>query len=497
MTDLTPARWYPATPAIAILGVPFDNVTTVETVNLIHRMVASRQPHYLVTANVDFLVQAQEDVELRRILFDAHLVLCDGTPLVWASRLLGNPLPERVAGADLVPLLMRVAEERGYRIFFLGATPESAGQAVENLKQRHPKLPIAGHYSPPFNKLLEMDHDEIKRRISEARPDLLFVSLGCPKQEKWIAMHYLSLGVPVSAGVGATIDFLAGHVRRAPVWMQRAGLEWVFRLLQEPRRLFKRYVKDFWVFGWRIVVQWWQLQFQTHKTEERRQISSPVRAEENWQWIKLPERLDLAAVRDDALLVDQVLADGRHCLLEMDKVKFIDSTGVGLLIRLQKKIRATGRQLVLLGPSPSVDRALDLMHLQNFFASAPDFAAAQQLIEARTREQSSAVSLKSAAAMNPLLWQGEITAANARAVWDTTEAHLLSPNRSEMVIDLSGVRFMDSTGVGLMVRAKKLAQRQRVKLAFLHLQPAVQNVIRLAQLQEFLFDETPRDSAPK
>src|SRR5436190_11529860 len=152
MTETVSIRWYAATPPIAILGVPFDNVTTAETIDLIQRMVSSRQPHYLVTANVDFLVQAQEDVELRRILFDAHLVLCDGTPLVWASRVLGNPLPERVAGADLVPLLMRVAEEKGFRIFFLGATPESAAQAVENLMARHPRLVIAGHYSPPFNK---------------------------------------------------------------------------------------------------------------------------------------------------------------------------------------------------------------------------------------------------------------------------------------------------------------------------------------------------------
>ena len=197
MTETMPTRWYAATPPIAILGVPFDNVTTAETVELIQRMVSSGQAHYLVTANVDFLVQAQEDVELRRIMFDAHLVLCDGTPLIWASRLLGNPLRERVAGADLVPLLMRVAEEKEYRIFLLGATPESAGRAVDNLKQRHPRLIIAGQYSPPFGKLLEMDHYEVTRRITEARPDLLFVSFGCPKQEKWIAMHYLALGVPV------------------------------------------------------------------------------------------------------------------------------------------------------------------------------------------------------------------------------------------------------------------------------------------------------------
>ncbi len=488
MTDSAPDRSYYANPPIAILGVPFDNVTTAETVEAVERMVASRQPHYLVTANVDFLVQAQEDIELRRILFDAHLVLCDGTPLVWASQLLGNPLLERVAGSDLVPLLLRAAEQKGYRVFFLGATPDSVAQAVENLKKTHPALTIAGHYSPPFNKLLEMDHDEIKRRILEAAPDLLFVSLGCPKQEKWIAMHYRELAVPVSAGVGATIDFLAGKVKRAPAWMQRSGTEWIYRLAQEPRRLFKRYAKDFWVFGWRIFVQFWQLQLRSRKRDHP-EMSSPVRTEQNWQWIKLPERLDLAAVRDDALLVDQILADGRHCLLEMDKVKFIDSTGVGLLIRLQKKVRATHRQLILLAPSAAVTRALGLMKLENFFATAPDIAAAQQIINARLREQSNAAVPASPPALNPLLWQGEVTAANAKEVWKTTEIQIAAKQRSELVIDLSGVRFMDSSGLGLMVRAKKLALNESVKLTFTNPQPAVENVVRLARLEEFLLGE--------
>jgi len=480
-----------ANPPVAILGVPFDNVTAAETISAIERMVESRQPHYLVTANVDFLVQAQEDVELRRILFDAHLVLCDGTPLFWASRLLGNPLPERVAGADLVPLLLRVAAEKKYRVFLLGATPESAVQAVENLKKRHPSLIIADHYSPPFNKLLEMDHEKIKQRIVAAKPDLLFVSLGCPKQEKWIAMHYRSLGVPVSAGVGATIDFLAGRVKRAPRWMQRICAEWIYRLAQEPRRLFSRYMKDLWVFGRKISAQWWQLQLRAHHRPSV-QRSAPIRAQENWQWLKLPERLDLAAVREDGRLVDQALADGRHCLLEMGPVKFIDSTGVGLLIRLQKKVRATGRQLVLLAPSPEVQRALELMQLQNFFDCTPDFATAQHLIAAREREQNAVVRLRSPAAVNPVLWQGEITAANATEVWSTTETHINSKQRRQLVIDLSGVRFMDSTGLGLMVRAKKLAQLKQVKLQFTHPQPAVQNVIQLARLEEFLMPAESR-----
>jgi N-acetylglucosaminyldiphosphoundecaprenol N-acetyl-beta-D-mannosaminyltransferase len=485
MIDAVPVRSPAVGLPIAILGIPLDNLSTKQAIDLIEAMVASREPHYLVTANVDFLVQAQEDEELRRILIDAHLVLCDGTPLVWASRFLGNPLPERVAGADLVPLLIRVAAQKRYRIFFLGATPAAADTAVANLQKEHPELIIAGHYSPPFNHLLEMDHDEISRRILAAAPDLLFVSLGCPKQEKWVAMHYRSLGVPVSVGVGATIDFLAGHVKRAPLWMQRTGVEWIFRLLQEPRRLFRRYVKDVQVFGGKILAQWWRLQFCP-----RRRRPNPTNAAsqhgEGWRWIKSPERLDIAAVRSDALAIDQLLADGRHCLLDMSDVYFVDSTGVGLLIRLHKKARAAGRQLVLLTPSVAVQRVLRLMQLQDFFASSPNLRSARQLIEARIREQAAFVTLRTAAAVNPLVWQGEITAANTQQVWEMTRSHIRSTPRRELVIDLSAVRFMDSSGVGVMVRAKKFAQTQGAALSFTNAPPAVRNVLRLARLEDFL-----------
>src|SRR5689334_5700518 len=165
-------------PPIAILGVPFDNVTKAEAIKLVEEMIASARPHYLVTPNVDFLAQARKDVELRRILFDAHLVLCDGTPLVWASKLLGNPLPERVAGSDLVPLLLKVAAEKGYRPFLLGASPEALEAAVRRAKDRYPKLEFAGYYSPPFNQLLEMDHEEIRQRICQSQADILLVAFG-------------------------------------------------------------------------------------------------------------------------------------------------------------------------------------------------------------------------------------------------------------------------------------------------------------------------------
>src|SRR5436190_13598421 len=237
---------------VSIVGVPFDHVTMSEAIGAIEDIIASRRPHYIATANVDFVVQSLEDSELRCILVEADMVLCDGTPLVWVSRWLGNPLPERVAGADLVPELLAVAAEKGYRIFFLGGKPDVAARAVERLRSTYPGIEIAGHYSPPFAPLDKMDHGEICRRIREAHPDILFVSFGCPKAEKWISMNHRALGGPVSMGVGATIDFLAGEVKRAPVWMQRSGLEWLFRFLQEPSRLGPRYAKDLRRFGWAI-----------------------------------------------------------------------------------------------------------------------------------------------------------------------------------------------------------------------------------------------------
>src|SRR5688572_15196458 len=181
-------------PPIGILGVPFEPLTLGTALDRVDDMIQSGQPHYLATANVDFLIQARHDVELQRILNQAALVVCDGTPILWLSRFFGNPLPERVAGSDLTPLLIERAAEKGYRIFFLGGQPDVAAEAVSKLQERFPNLVVAGHYSPPFRPLLEMNHDEIVSRIREAKPDIVFVSFGCPKAEKWMAMNYVKAG---------------------------------------------------------------------------------------------------------------------------------------------------------------------------------------------------------------------------------------------------------------------------------------------------------------
>ncbi len=352
------ARW-----PVSILGVPLDPVTADEALERIAAMVASRQPHYVVTPNVDFLVQARRNPGLHRILCEADLVLCDGQPLVWASRWLGNPLPERVAGADLAPRLIVQAARLRHRIFLLGATPVANEQAVARLQARHPGLQMAGSYAPPFRALADMDHDEIVCRIRAAEPDILFVSFGCPKQEQWIAMHYRSLGVPVCLGVGATIDFLAGRVRRAPVWMRRTGLEWTYRLAQEPRRLIRRYLTDVRYFGPDLLAQAWAQRRRTRRAGAVDIISSASPC----LHLRASGTLDRSLLERNAELWRRLGEGHCDCRLDLGGVSFIDSTAAAALAVWHRRLRRAGHRLLLVAPAGRLGdllRQAGLRHLE-------------------------------------------------------------------------------------------------------------------------------------
>lgn len=474
---------------VTILGVPFSDITLAQTIERIEQMIHSRRSHYIVTANVDFLVQARSDVELHRILVEADVVLCDGQPLVWASRWLGHSLPERVAGSDLVPLLIKLSAERGYRVFFLGGSSEVAAQAAQNMQSLYPALKICGHYSPPYNPLLEMDHDDIAERIRAAQPDLLFVSLGCPKAEKWMFMHYRSLGVPVAIGVGGTIDFLAKRLKRAPLWMQRTGIEWLFRLLQEPRRLYSRYARDAREFGAAIFQQLWHLQWRKPRNLYCAATRIDV-AEPTWRRIHPPQALTRSVIERDARIWTRALK--HHCLVELANVRFIDSTGIGLLIQLQRQLLEKDLCLVLLDPSNVVRNVIRILHLDFFFLVARDTIEARDLIRARLHQRRPITAL-SAHATLPLVWHGEITAANAEQRWTVAQTQIDSFEEytEPITVDLSGVTFIDSTGVGLLLRTQKYAHSKAAELRFLNPQETVRNVLRLARLELLLLGNEP------
>jgi N-acetylglucosaminyldiphosphoundecaprenol N-acetyl-beta-D-mannosaminyltransferase len=195
---------------------------------------------------------------LRRAYEDADVVLADGMPVVLASRLLGRPLPERVTGADLTVALFDASEYRGpLRVFLLGAGPGVAEQAAAKIHARWPNVQVTGTYSPPMGfEKDSAENEKILALIAAASPDVLVVGLGAPKQELWVHAHQHRIEAAVALCVGATIDFLAEHKSRAPLWMQKSGLEWLHRVATEPRRLIKRYAKDAWRFPQLVYREW-------------------------------------------------------------------------------------------------------------------------------------------------------------------------------------------------------------------------------------------------
>ena len=230
---------------LRILEVDIDAVTMAEAIAVFESIIATRRPSLVFPVNVDVCVRIQRDPELRAAFRAADLVLVDGTPMMWAARFLGRPLPARVSGSDFVPLFCQVAAERGYRIFLLGGGPGIAEGARRWLEARNPTLRIVATYAPPagFEKN-DGENNRIIGMVKEASPDVLLTAFGASKQEKWLARFRDDLAVPVSMAVGSTFDYLAGRLKRAPMWMQRAGLEWTFRLAQEPRRLWRRYLLE-------------------------------------------------------------------------------------------------------------------------------------------------------------------------------------------------------------------------------------------------------------
>lgn len=228
-----------------IMGVLIDRISRAGVLDQIDAFIQAGGAHQIVTINVDFLNIVHHEPAFLRVLNEAAISVPDGMPLLWVSRIVGRPLPQRITGSDLLCDCAALAARKGYRIFLLGAAPGVADAAARLLAARYPGLTVAGTYAPPPSA--EFDAAENARMVAlvrAARPDMLFVALGTPKQEKWIHQHLATLDVPVCIGVGGVFNFITGRIQRAPTSFQNAGLEWLFRLLKEPRRLWRRYLVD-------------------------------------------------------------------------------------------------------------------------------------------------------------------------------------------------------------------------------------------------------------
>lgn len=237
---------------VLVCGIPVANLTEDEAVAAIDRMITDGGSHYAAVVNAAKIVAATRDERLKQVLLEADMVTADGMSIVWASRLLGQPLKQRVTGIDLFERLVGHAARRGWKVYFLGAREESVRGTVERLKSRHAGLKVAGYHNGFF---AASETVAIAEAIWESAADLLFVAMGSPAQEKWIASQLERSGVRFALGVGGSFDHISGLAVRAPRWMQRAGLEWLYRLVREPRRMWRRYLIGNSTFIWMVIRQ--------------------------------------------------------------------------------------------------------------------------------------------------------------------------------------------------------------------------------------------------
>ena len=242
-------------PRVNVLGVGVSAVSMAQALDAIDKWIRTREPHYICVTGVHGVIESQRDPVLRRIHNAAGLVTPDGMPLVWLGRAGGFRHVERVYGPDLMLAVCERSLTRGYRHFLYGGAEGVPELLADRLRERFPGLQVVGVYSPPFRPLTSEEDAALCRMVDDARPDIVWVGLSTPKQERWMAAHVGRLSAPVLVGVGAAFDFHAGLKRQAPRWMQRSGLEWLFRLLTEPRRLWRRYLLNNPLFVWYVALQ--------------------------------------------------------------------------------------------------------------------------------------------------------------------------------------------------------------------------------------------------
>jgi N-acetylglucosaminyldiphosphoundecaprenol N-acetyl-beta-D-mannosaminyltransferase len=226
-----------------VLGVGFDAVQIPDVIDQMRQWIARRQAcRYIAVAGMHGIIEARHNAEFRNAVASADLVVADGMPVVWLGRLRGHPMPRRVYGPELMLRFCKETASEGYRHYLLGGAPRVPEQLAASIERTCPGITIVGTHSPPFRASTSEEDAELIENINRAAPDVLWVGLGTPKQEMWMHRHQDKLRVPVMIGVGAAFDFLSFRKRQAPVWMREAGFEWFFRLLQEPQRLWKRYL---------------------------------------------------------------------------------------------------------------------------------------------------------------------------------------------------------------------------------------------------------------
>lgn len=444
---------------LLILGVPFHNLTFDEAIAWALDQIKTGNPGYIATANLDFLMQARKDPELRRILIDADLVIADGLPVVGLSRILGPRLKGRVTGSDIVPLMAKPLANQKISLFALGGAPGVAEKATQKLKQKAPELKISGCYSPPKATLLEMDNSKILTILEKADPDLLLVALGAPKQEKWIKMQLQKWQIPLSIGIGGTLDFLAGSQKRAPKGFQALGLEWLWRLLAHPKRLTKRYFSNIGFLFWST------LKLAYIKTFLGRVPKSIISPDP-----KQIQELGGKLYRYEEIKIDLENKDPTlnkvSPIIDLQRISWLDSAELGLLLELSKACRDRGNRLYLINTAPRIKSFLEECQLHHYWKIKT--SPKELLDDLLQNKRNSHEDLQSFSGDEGLvlILPRELTATQP-GQFDQKLAKIWSEkvtNTSRVSLDAQFLEYMDSSGLAAVLDIHERAKRENIQL---------------------------------
>lgn len=464
--------------AISLMGIPVDNVTTSEALDRIFGMTAAfkndNTPRYVATVNVDFIVNTlswrtdhSRHPELLDILRRADLVTADGMPVVWASKIMNSPLKERISGSDMIPELAERSVKLGKSLFLFGGAPGLAEEAADKLMSRYPGLRIAGTYSPDIategEAILDSAEEdrELIKKINESGADILLIGLGNPKQEIWFERNRNALNVPVSIGVGGSFGFITGSVARAPEWMQKNGLEWIYRIYQDPGRLWKRYFNGFFKFGACILfplifhkIGRTIIQFQQHGKELKKEIEINVRSRERTVKLNMPYEVTRESVKGIKDLIP--LFKESFLIIDFKNTMHMDLYAMGFLANAWKHSMSRKSPLYLTGANPFLTRLLKYNRLWDILGKLQHDKLDEKLIdENKVSNDNSSFHYTTDSDEDSFRIElhGRLDAANISKL-DIPELIKIIGAKN-CIVNLRNLKFIDSTGLIFFLKIKK------------------------------------------
>ena len=450
---------------VIISGIPIDNIAPELAINEVFRLIEEYRedgvPKQVATVNVDFVVNTLDwslttirHPELLDILRQCDLVTADGMPIVWLSRLLGCPLKGRVTGADLVPALAKRAALTGRSLYFLGGKGDVGERAAEILVRENPGLRIAGiaapfvHTEGPALERADADDLPLVEAINAARPDILLIAFGNPKQELWYVRNRNRLRVPVAIGIGGTFEFITGRVSRAPLWVQQNGLEWIYRIMQEPGRLWKRYFVGLFKYCSLVLpsILFYLVRLGGGKRDNSRIYSGTTGEKGDWAMVtRLPSRLDEVTATN----LEARLGLARHdhpIILDCEEFRHADIVGLGFLTELLRHCRSEGRLVVLAGTGFRIWWYLTVNRLVDLFGPLcfPTIEVADEYLRNVTAGDGYRVRNRSDGTV-AVSFPGRL---DLRAVGQIDQAALVKTiGVSRCIVDLEQTLFIDSAGI--------------------------------------------------